>query len=451
MRLESDEITQPSLANKNAAWAWLIKPSRRVLMDEEQHQARIASWLTLSVCITFLIVLGIASVLSVLTGVEIRSAFLFSGLLLLFGYVISRTQYFYYGGMLTLFVCSFVPFIFASARPPYEGVWIILMWVILPLVFSTVLLNTRDQIFLTIFDLLGLILLVIIRPEFQNSHIIYFIMWVICAAGILIYLDSYRTLTARKQFAAIQIRKHELENENMLLETKIAESQQLLETSKTESENASHALEQIKWQALGLAELENEIKEVKTLPALANKLVRYICRYTAIPVGALFLANGEELILKGSYAYPFPMKPTPRFKIGSGLVGEAARSQKAVTLRDIPDNYLSITSGLGESKADQIIAIPCFYQNQVIGVLELAALEPFTGDQLQFLTSASKTLASGIYTAQILEENKTLLEEIQKAQIDASQRAKITARPAYEGNMETQATDTNQKEKSHRG
>ncbi|TFG66088.1 MAG: GAF domain-containing protein, partial [Anaerolineales bacterium] len=105
--------------------------------------------------------------------------------------------------------------------------------------------------------------------------------------------------------------------------------------------------------------------------------------------------------LVGCYAYPFPTSPPPRFRLGSGLVGEAAKERKVITMRDIPDNYLSITSGLGEATPAQIVAVPCIYQEQVIGVMELASLEPFTTAQIHFITASMEFIASALNAAQI--------------------------------------------------
>jgi hypothetical protein len=95
-------------------------------------------------------------------------------------------------------------------------------------------------------------------------------------------------------------------------------------------------------------------------------------------------------------------------------VGEAARDQQVITLRDIPENYLPITSGLGEVTPAQIVAVPCTYQDRVVGVMELASMEPFTTAQIQFLTSAMESIANSLNTAKIRARIDELLIETQQ-------------------------------------
>jgi hypothetical protein len=139
--------------------------------------------------------------------------------------------------------------------------------------------------------------------------------------------------------------------------------------------------------------------------------------------------------------------------MGSGLVGEAARNQQVITLRDIPEHYLPITSGLGEVTPAQIIAAPCVYQDHVVGVMELATLYPFTTKQIQFITSALEPIASALDTSKIrsridelliesqqqAEELKTQEEEQRKSHLEFTQRETALKHKAQQ--LEEQQTE----------
>ena len=50
--------------------------------------------------------------------------------------------------------------------------------------------------------------------------------------------------------------------------------------------------------------------------------------------------------------------------MGEGLVGQAAFEKQRILLQNAPDDYITINSGLGESKPMQIVVLPIVNPNQ---------------------------------------------------------------------------------------
>src|SRR5687767_15285480 len=80
-----------------------------------------------------------------------------------------------------------------------------------------------------------------------------------------------------------------------------------------------------------------------------------------------------SLRLIASYAYKERKHVGNRFGIGEGLVGQAALEKKPILLTNVPDDYIRITSGLGEAPPRNILVLPVLFEGQVKAVIELAS------------------------------------------------------------------------------
>ena len=76
--------------------------------------------------------------------------------------------------------------------------------------------------------------------------------------------------------------------------------------------------------------------------------------------------------LIASYAYKERKHVANRFHLGEGLVGQAALEKKPILLTNVPDDYIQITSGLGEAPPRNIIVLPVLFEGEVKAVVELA-------------------------------------------------------------------------------
>ena len=82
-----------------------------------------------------------------------------------------------------------------------------------------------------------------------------------------------------------------------------------------------------------------------------------------------------------------------RGDVGEGLVGQAAASAKTIYVDDVPDGYIKIISGLGSASPRYLLFTPVKQQDQLRGVLEIAAFTPITDDQRKFVEEAAQLMA----------------------------------------------------------
>ncbi len=83
--------------------------------------------------------------------------------------------------------------------------------------------------------------------------------------------------------------------------------------------------------------------------------------------------DGTDLRLVASYGYGAQERCANRFALGEGLVGQAALEKKPIMVKNAPDDYIQITSGLGEAAPANIIVLPVLFEDEVMAVIELAS------------------------------------------------------------------------------
>jgi CheY-like chemotaxis protein/methyl-accepting chemotaxis protein len=139
-------------------------------------------------------------------------------------------------------------------------------------------------------------------------------------------------------------------------------------------------------------------------------------------VGKQSHQTGDYLLL-GSYAYTERKHLSNRIRKGEGVIGQCALEKKPILLTNVPADYIQISSGLGESKPLNLLVLPIIYEDEVVGVMELASFERFTDIQNDLLGELSATLGVVINsvvgrqrTEELLRESQLLAEELQTQQ-----------------------------------
>jgi len=185
------------------------------------------------------------------------------------------------------------------------------------------------------------------------------------------------------------------------------------EQAQQEIEIANKTLEVQMWQTRGQALLNDKMRGEQDITTLANNVIKQLCRYLNAQLGALYLAEDDCLTLTGRYAYSSKNSST-RFAFGEGLVGQAALEKEPAIITHVPDNYITVRSGLGETVPHHIMVFPFLYEDQVAGVLEMATLAEFDQTQLDFLHVAMTNIGIAFNTAQARARINELLAETQQ-------------------------------------
>ena len=161
--------------------------------------------------------------------------------------------------------------------------------------------------------------------------------------------------------------------------------------------------------------LTNELRGDLDLHSLGQKATGFICKHLDALTGVLFSLNDDkEFTFSGGFAIVTRLVKDRTFKTGEGLIGQVAKSRHRIIIDDLPDDHLSIYSGLGDSKPRYLMVVPCIFNDQVYGVIELGSLKAFTTVQEELLDKITEAIAIAISTAQSRTELESLLTRQQK-------------------------------------
>jgi CHASE3 domain sensor protein len=148
---------------------------------------------------------------------------------------------------------------------------------------------------------------------------------------------------------------------------------------------------------------------------LADKCVSYLAKYLKAQQCSLFILENEseENYLRMAACYAFDRKKfiNKKIEIGNGLVGQAFLEGEIVQLKQIPSNYIKITSGLGGATPGYLVIAPLKYDMQTVAIVEIASFQSFETYQIEFLKKAGEFLASAILNTQTTHKMTSLLEQ----------------------------------------
>ena len=168
------------------------------------------------------------------------------------------------------------------------------------------------------------------------------------------------------------------------------------------------------WLKTGQTKLNEIMRGEQDLNVLTQNTINYLAAYVNAQAGIFFLAEGDSFKLNSSYAYKQRQHNANEFKIGEGLVGQAAFEKKSILFNQVTVEHISIISGLGEPKPIDIFVIPLIYEGQILGVLELANSHHFTTAEIELLDQVSDNIAISIHSAQSRLKMQVLLDESQE-------------------------------------
>jgi methyl-accepting chemotaxis protein len=183
--------------------------------------------------------------------------------------------------------------------------------------------------------------------------------------------------------------------------------------------------EQRNWVNSGLAKFADILRQNNNnLQALSDNVTQNLLDYLSANQGGLFILNEDdeekpELELLSAYAYNRKKFKQKSIALGEGLVGNCAIEKQTVYLKEIPEDYLDITSGLGEAPPRSLLIVPLKLEEKVFGVIEIASFNDFKSHEIEFIEKIGESIAStlsavknSIRTTQLLEQSQQQREEM---------------------------------------
>ncbi len=184
---------------------------------------------------------------------------------------------------------------------------------------------------------------------------------------------------------------------------------------QTKLKEADEQKAEINWVNKGGAKFNDILKEDNaSIEKLGDGILRFLVNYVEANQAALFIRESKErdlLVRIASYAYGKKKFVDQEIEVGQGTIGQAVLEGETIYLTDVPKNYISITSGLGESTPKAVLIVPLKVRDQIMGVLELASFSVFEKYKIEFVEQISENIATMLSGRKSIELTNRLLAE----------------------------------------
>lgn len=178
------------------------------------------------------------------------------------------------------------------------------------------------------------------------------------------------------------------------------------------------------WLKTKLAEVAGMYQGIEDICTLGQSFLGKTAPLLNAAYGVLYIRSGKNdlrrMVKWASYASAGEPSGAEGFRIGEGLVGQCAAENRVFYLDRVPDDYIRIASGLGHTAPHSVLIAPVESEGEVVAVIELAAMEPFTPLQRQLLEELLGTIGPAIHSVEsrmeierLLRESQAMTEELQ--------------------------------------
>ncbi len=171
-------------------------------------------------------------------------------------------------------------------------------------------------------------------------------------------------------------------------------------------------VEEHNWLKNGQSKLNEKIRGEQDIISLASNIITFLAKYLDAQIGVIYLKTDNDYFkMVGSYAYKKRKTCSNEIKIGEGLVGQSALEKQTILMSNIPDDYITINSGVGEAVPKNILVTPCLYNDEIKCIIELGSFKEFTDIEIEFVEEIGEIIAISINSAESRTKMKELLEK----------------------------------------
>ncbi len=192
------------------------------------------------------------------------------------------------------------------------------------------------------------------------------------------------------------------------------------------------------WIVRGVAEISEILRMHDSTDELGEDVIKFILGKIDAIQGAFYVVTEDEsgnnvIEMRASYAYGRKKYLKAKFKFAEGLIGQAAAEKDTILRTEIPDDYVTITSGiLGDQRPTCLLIVPLITNEEVYGVLEFAGFKKFNPSQVKFVQELSLILARTIFNIKVNERTRKLLAESQEMSNELKEKQEVLRQNAEE-------------------
>ena len=219
-------------------------------------------------------------------------------------------------------------------------------------------------------------------------------------------LDIQLDIDDRKDELAVSLKK---------LQTNLSDNAAAERKRSEEADNRT-------WVTNGVAQIAETLRRNNdNMAELSYNIINFLVEYVKLNQAGFFLLHtGDEkgdagqkfYELTAFIAYERKKYCEKRIEWGDGLVGRCGQERKTIYMTDLPENYINVTSGLGDASPRALLLVPLKTNDEIYGVIEMATLQhSFQEHEIEFLEKTAESIAMTISTVKTNIQTNILLQE----------------------------------------
>ncbi len=181
-------------------------------------------------------------------------------------------------------------------------------------------------------------------------------------------------------------------------------------------EQLSIELKEKNWLAQAAKKVDAVLhKEYDSLENLMGSILREFMQQLEVQAGAIYHVNNEtkEILPITSFVAKRKVHVSEIVRFGDGLVGSLAIEKKRKLIQEIPEDYFSIVSGLGQSAPKQILLEPLLSRDNIVAIMEFGTIGEISTVGLELLNSTTDQVAIRLGMFDITAKAKELFQSAQ--------------------------------------
>ena len=163
-----------------------------------------------------------------------------------------------------------------------------------------------------------------------------------------------------------------------------------------------------------LADNKNDFK------ALSSKVLSQLIKYVRATYGVLYMLDNDDveepyMELVADYGCSNEVrKNKAKIHITTGILGVVYTENRLKIVNDVPENYIKIESGLGESQPEALLIIPLSIDEKVFGIIEIASFNKFTDLEVEFIKRIALNVANNLNNIRMNEDSAVLIKKFRE-------------------------------------
>ncbi|MCC5622638.1 response regulator, partial [Nostoc sp. CHAB 5715] len=182
------------------------------------------------------------------------------------------------------------------------------------------------------------------------------------------------------------------------------------------------------WLKTNLGRFTGMLQGERELSNVGQMLLSQLCPLVNAYQGTIYHLSGneekpeeqQELRLLSSYAHSGRIRET--IALGEGLAGQCAVEKSRILITSVPQDFIAISSSLGEAPMVNIVVLPVLFEGATKAVIELATLQPFTEVNLAFLDQLTLSIGAVFNTIEATMRTEGLLTQSQQLTVELQSR-----------------------------